>query len=330
MQHAYPVSEDTIQAKSRSARLVGCRQEPFLACRSFLADLQSKELLNDGPTLALGAPIFCVFLGLSAFLELQVLTTTAHIATFVLGSYVVFSSYFVANHFMSRLSTSYAAIPDDKKFYVLSNLIKSAVLLAYCPSAASTLYGALVRDEWSTRRIRNLGVLYAIPDTVSLLLVSRMATSTKVHHLCVVAFMVCNLFIDYEHESVGRALVVYAIFSTFAYLVNLLLASRFLPLVPSISLVLSTLALVIYAGTLGVNWLWQVAFLYRLVRSPTLGAAHATAIGLYVSLIALVVRDDLVLVRWLWKNVSKTAAAVADASPSLRKVKRTSSGRKDE
>ena len=28
--------------------------------------------------------------------------------------------------------------------------------------------------------------------------------------------MICNLFIDYEHESVGRALVVYAIFSTFA------------------------------------------------------------------------------------------------------------------
>jgi len=117
---------------------------------------------------------------------------------------------------VSRLSTSYAAIPHDKKFYVLSNLIKSALLLGYCPSAAATLYNALINDQWSTHRIRSLGVLYAIPDTVSLLLVSRMATSTKIHHLCVIAFMICNLFIEYEHESVGRALVVYAIFSTFA------------------------------------------------------------------------------------------------------------------
>jgi len=95
-------------------------------------------------------------------------------------------------------------------------LIKSAVLLGYCPSAAATLYNALINDQWSTHRIRSLGILYAIPDTVSLLLVSRMATSTKIHHLCVIAFMICNLFIEYEHESVGRALVVYAIFSTFA------------------------------------------------------------------------------------------------------------------
>jgi len=211
---------------------------------------------------------------------------------------------------------------------VLSNLIKSAVLLAYSPSAASTLYDALIKDQWATRRIRSLGILYAIPDTVSLLLVSRMATSTKIHHICVIAFMICNLFIDYEHESVGRALVVYAIFSTFAYLVNLLLASRFLPVLPSVSLTLSALALVIYAGTLAVNWSWQVTFLSRLIYSPDLGFTHGIAIALYIGLIGLVVRDDLVLVRWLCKNVSKAAkfaaVAVVEGSP-LRKAKQAKS-----
>ena len=57
-----------------------------------------------------------------------------------------------------------------------------------------------------------------------------------------VVFMVVNLFSTYEEETVGRALVVYAIFSTFAYLVNLLLASRFLPITPAVSLALSSLA----------------------------------------------------------------------------------------
>jgi len=86
----------------------------------------------------------------------------------------------------------------------------------------------MVNDEWRTTSIRNLGVLYAIPDTVSLLLVERMALTTRIHHLCVIVFMVINLFNDYSERNVWRALVVYAVFSTFAYLVNLLLASRFL------------------------------------------------------------------------------------------------------
>mmetsp|Transcript_3069 Transcript_3069/g.8799 ORF Transcript_3069/g.8799 Transcript_3069/m.8799 type:complete len:351 (+) Transcript_3069:592-1644(+) len=129
---------------------------------------------------------------------------------------------------MMRVSTSYAAIPDAKKFYVLSNLVKAAVLLSYTPVAARTLYLGMVNDEWRTTSIRNLGVLYAIPDTVSLLLVERMALTTRIHHLCVIVFMVINLFNDYSERNVWRALVVYAVFSTFAYLVNLLLASRFL------------------------------------------------------------------------------------------------------
>ena len=78
------------------------------------------------------------------------------------------------------------------------------MLLAYTPSAAATLYHAIALDDWSTPRIRAMGVLYAIPDAVSMLLVKRMATSTKVHHLCVVLFMAVNLCVTYEHETVGR------------------------------------------------------------------------------------------------------------------------------
>eukprot|EP00322_Chrysochromulina_rotalis_P012335 CAMPEP_0115846060 /NCGR_PEP_ID=MMETSP0287-20121206/9670_1 /TAXON_ID=412157 /ORGANISM="Chrysochromulina rotalis, Strain UIO044" /LENGTH=249 /DNA_ID=CAMNT_0003299847 /DNA_START=67 /DNA_END=813 /DNA_ORIENTATION=+ len=210
--------------------------------------------LNLGPTLALCVPFFIFFSLLAGFIEYYVLSTTAHFAVFLVGSYIVFSSYFVANFFMCDNSTSYANIPEDKRFYVLSNLIKSAVLLAYCPLAARTLYIALVNDEWSTPRIRQLGVLYAIPDAVSMLLVHRMAMSTKIHHCCVVVFMVVNLYVTYEEENIGRALVVYAIFSTFAYLVNLLLASRFLPVAPKLSLGMSVLAFAVYAGCLGVNW----------------------------------------------------------------------------
>ena len=115
-----------------------------------------------------------------------------------------------------------------------------------------------------------------------------------------------------------RALVVYAVFSTFAYLVNLLLATRFLPVSPALSLVLSSLALAIYASCLAVNWGWQLRFLGRLVSAGP-SPLHAAAIGVYCLLISLVVRDDVVLVRWLYKNAqSKSAEAL---SPGRKKQK---------
>ena len=79
-----------------------------------------------------GRAAVLITLGAALFLEAYVLATAtaAHLAIFFVGSYVVFSTYFVADHFMKKFSDSYDAIPDDKKFYVLSNLIKSAVLLA--------------------------------------------------------------------------------------------------------------------------------------------------------------------------------------------------------
>ena len=213
----------------------------------------------------------------------------------------------MADYFLARQSTSYARIPDDKKFYVLSNLIKSAVLTAYTPQAAYLLYQSIALDEWSTPRIRSLGVLYAIPDFVSLFLVQRMALTTKAHHVCVVIFMVINLYNDYAHENVCRALVVYAVFSTFAYLVNLLLASRFLPVKPRMSLAMSSVALVVYTSCLAINWMWQVGFVASLhARKWADGDAHAVgAIYAYLAAISMVVYDDVVLTKWLLANCKK-------------------------
>ena len=286
---AYPVDQDPQPLNS--------------VCRTSLYDVR----LNALPSYALFLPIACVFACASAFLEVYVVSARAHFAVFAVGTYVVFSSYFVADYFLARQSTSYARIPDDKKFYVLSNLIKSAVLTAYTPQAAYLLYQAIHLDEWSTPRIRSLGVLYAIPDFVSLFLVQRMALTTKAHHVCVVIFMVINLYNDYAHENVCRALVVYAVFSTFAYLVNLLLASRFLPVKPRMSLAMSAVALVVYTSCLAINWMWQVGFVASLhARKWADGDAHAVgAIYAYLAAISMVVYDDVVLTKWLLANCKK-------------------------
>merc|ERR1712195_127261 len=63
----------------------------------------------------------------------------------------------------------YATIEDQaKQFYVLSNLIKSSVLLSYSPIAGYLLYQTMYLDEWDSNRIRIMGTLYCIPDFVQL------------------------------------------------------------------------------------------------------------------------------------------------------------------
>ena len=196
------------------------------------------------------------------------------------------------------------------------------MLLSYTPVAARTLYLGMVNDEWRTTSIRNLGVLYAIPDTVSLLLVERMALTTRIHHLCVIVFMVINLFNDYSERNVWRALVVYAVFSTFAYLVNLLLASRFLAVHPSLSCWLSAGALVIYTSCLAANWAWQVHYLTGLWVDT-----RAYSILAYVGVILLVVWDDVVLVKWLVGNLrggGTKSASAQQQQPQQQQQKRAS------
>jgi hypothetical protein len=300
---AYPVDEAPATAKSS----LSDKSKPQVAndssCRQLNMQWVTTELdhLNLQPTLWAGFPLFGFFCGAAYFLETYVVSSaTAHLVLFLVGSYVVFSAYFVLHFYLSRHSSSYARIADDKKFYVLSNLIKSAVLLSYSPLAADVLYAIFTRDEWSTSRIRNLGVLYAIPDFVSLFLVRRMALTTKLHHICVVVFMVVNLYNDYAIENVARALVVYAVFSTFAYLVNLLLASRFLKLSVGLSLCMSAAALGVYIGCLALNWGWQILFLFRLWSSKP-----SFSILAYCILMSVVVYDDIVLVKWLHSNVRR-------------------------
>jgi len=78
----------------------------------------SMEELNALPTFWSILPFALAAGAASVFLEVFVLSAAAHFLVFCVGSYVVFSSYFTADYFLARISTSYARISDDKKFYV--------------------------------------------------------------------------------------------------------------------------------------------------------------------------------------------------------------------
>ena len=87
--------------------------------------------LNTKPTLAIFGAVLVVFVPMSIFLDQYVVEAKHSLAIFAVGCYLVWSSYFSFHYHLQRYSQSYKAIQEDKQFYVLSNFIKSALLLSY-------------------------------------------------------------------------------------------------------------------------------------------------------------------------------------------------------
>ncbi len=253
------------------------------------------------------------------------------ILLFGVGSLITFSSYFVMNYYLNIYSSSYRDIPDDRKFYVLSNLIKSGLLAIYTPHCIEMLFylnnlgrngimtvtalnQSFVENRWIfgffpnsvehppiVTTIHHMGALYAIPDFVSMFLVPNMAWSTIIHHISVVIFSAINYKQPYDKPSIWIAIIVYGLYSSFSYAVNFLLASRFLPLTSDkreqkcYNMFLTQLAFWIYSICCLFNWSWQAYYSYSY---GTL-AGWGWEMGVYGVLISAFVRDDLVLLQWL-------------------------------
>lgn len=290
---------------------------PTSFVRAYVGGIGSGTLeatLHPEPALIVGGCTTAMSVVIGYFLQNHVLDTRDHIALFAVGTYIVFSSYYMIYYFLERYSTSFRKISQDKKFYTIGNLIKAGVLISITPFAVLHLTRMVLYNTWDANTLRNLGCIYAIPDFVSMIVVQRMAWSTWVHHLCVVVFNYFSVMNDYEQENVCRLVVVYAAFSTFAYCVNLLLASRFLGVTPRVARVLSFVALVVYVLCCAVNWTWQVYYLRRLLLN---GHEHWT-VYVYMMLICFVMWDDIVLNKWLLQNARNTSALAAASAAATR------------
>ncbi|KAG5511911.1 hypothetical protein JKF63_07736 [Porcisia hertigi] len=277
---------------------------PSYSSTSFVRAYVSDISLNLQPAIIVSALTAALNIVVVYFLQQHVLDTRDHLGLFLIGSYMVFSSYYMIYYFLERFSDSFRRIASqDKKFYIIGNLIKAGILVSITPFACVHLVKIILFDEWEGDILRNLGCIYAIPDFISMVIVRRMRWSTWIHHACVVLFNYFSIMNSYQQENVCRCVVVYAAFSSFAYCVNVLLASRFLGVSARVARVLSFVALVVYTLCCAVNWAWQVYYLRRLLTS---GHDHWT-VYVYMCLISLVMWDDIVLNNWLLRHARHNA-----------------------
>jgi hypothetical protein len=264
-----------------------------------------REACGEPTTAVLTAPLALGVCALTVLISIilkdYVINVADSRAVFLFGSLILIAGYHVFHRVMLSGSPAYAAIPaKEKQFYVLSNLIKAAVLAALVPHSLLTLYEVVTYNRWDNTSIRNLGSLYAMTDLVSLILVRRMGRSTIIHHVCVVLFNIYSMMNDYTQPTVCRCVMVYAIFSSWAYLVNLLLATRFLGLSKGVTRALTAISFVIYSLSCAINWTWQVYYIAYLFQVNP----HWSLFG-YILCMISVVWDDLILNRWLCNNCTK-------------------------
>ena len=233
-----------------------------------------------------------------------ILQSEKYYSVYAVGFYIIFSSYFVLRHYLEKYSSSYKKLDEHKKMYVVSNLIKAAVLAIQSPYVIYFLYEIFYLHEWNTIKIRNLGILYSIPDGVSLLLVRKMSTSTKVHHVIVCIFNAISLQNDYSIDNVLRCMPVYAALSCLSYLVNFLLGCRYLDLKKPLIRNLSIAAMTIYICCCLGNWLWHINHLYILWHRCD-DTLCTYMIPTYCGFIAVIIWDDIILNYWLYRNARK-------------------------
>ena len=204
-----------------------------------------------------------------------------------LGLFVCCAAAYPMLHHQKCKTKGYHELSFERKMFVLSNTIKGTCLGACTPMAVLLLFECS-QGRWDTRSILMMDHMYAVLDAVSLVMVERMQRSTVVHHVAVLLVHIQNCQQDFSEDTYARCSVVYAIFSCFAFQVNLVLAKRHET--PNFKLAFFT-----YMTACLLNWTWQIYYAWT----------HPVSVFAVVwwTFLCAIVYDDVFLLRWLHKSM---------------------------
>jgi len=215
------------------------------------------------------------------------------------GLYALYDGIF---HLMNTKWKAFREIqPDHKKWYVVSNYIKGGVLGLMVHLYYRILGNDLSGGEWDANYVSHLGCVYACLDMVSILRVPKLARNTIYHHLAVNGLFFYVLTNGADGSTFARLIAIYAVFSAFAFPVNLYLSTRVISKNTKFLRTFSSVCFVNYILCCAANWSYQ---LYNLIWLPHYYQTYGVLPVLtFCSMILVVMWDDIILIRYL-KRVS--------------------------
>lgn len=212
---------------------------------------------------------------------------------FLFSCLIIRGAYNVVRIGMCLASRRYSRQPRHRQLYVAKNLIKACYLAILAVVAAWLVVVPIVVDDvWNTFIIHRLAVLYVSNDFMGLVLVDRLPSTTKIHHVVTTVLVFTSLSLDFQTSDIAQAMLVYTYGASCAYAVNAYLGLRVVWSLPNIR----KKAGVTYLVCLVVTWWWQLRWVWS---RPEWGVRHL----LYGVCIGFIVRDDIILLRWLLHDV---------------------------
>jgi hypothetical protein len=187
--------------------------------------------------------------------------------------------------------------PPHKKWYVVANLVKGGSLLCAAPMCLRMLVLNIKTGYWQTGFLLNLGCLYAALDLIAIYKVPKLAPNTLYHHLAVNLLFLYTLTNLMSPDTFSRLIVIYALFSDLAALVNVYLGTRIIYHNKLHLKYLSSICLVNYVTCCALNWSYQV---YHLCWTEKFISQYGIIpVLLFGGFLFVVISDDIILIRHL-------------------------------
>ena len=220
----------------------------------------------------------------------------------VLSSGLFYKSYAILDSALSNHYPKYSIYDSDRKEYILTNILKSIFLLlmsvAFVVNVIRGTINLYDTTYWGTNIIfwKNLVAVYTSTDLVGLIRNKKMATTTIIHHYCVLVGFLVISFKQFKEEGIYKAIFIYGCFSSLAFLVNFFLGYRFLVDKDSnTSKIIKSLSHKSYFLVIVSNITWQIYYIVTVL----IYHSNFIMIGLLLALIALWLRDDYILLKFL-------------------------------
>jgi len=205
-------------------------------------------------------------------------------------------SYFFSEELLNKYIKSFNEIkPTHKKMYVIKNFIKSLFLAILCTQLYK--FVDLLDGKLDLFFIKRCCIYYIMNDVVGLLLVDKLPTTTKIHHMTTSLCGFAIIMKENNNLDVLTLIVLYAVFSSMAFCVNFYLGLRIFSSNIKFKRYLSNISFWTYLLSCIINWILQLFLAFKLIN-----LVPFYHIIFYICFLYFVGKDDIILMKWLYDD----------------------------
>ena len=211
---------------------------------------------------------------------------------FLLTCAFIDKCYLIGDNVVSKHFTKFNMFSNDRKLYILKNLIKGFNLCILVLLSLVLLLPDLMKNNWNNTYIKCFASMYVANDAIGLMKLKNMKPSTQMHHIVTILFMIYSWSVDFNTSNIGRLLFVYTLSSAMTGTVNIYLGLRWI--YKDVDNIIRDTVKYQYLFICLFNWIYQCLHWESSLEGH-----------IYILLLIWIIVDDVILLNWLWNTKIK-------------------------